>query len=128
MFLNFWRGVYEWGWFFFFNSCNGITVTKFNLRSRMPNPIDITNLGRFWLYCLCPLVFLITENFNYLAFQSLDFGLWTSINVQKEIVKNPVLKSTIFSGCILYMIYQNVWSITKKVTHYVSILIIFSEV
>ena len=90
---------------FLSNSSNGITVPKFILRSRIPNPMGIANLGRFWLYCLCPLVFLITENFKLFGFPI--FGLWTSINILKKIVKNPVFKSTIFSGCILiYDIYE----------------------
>ena len=71
----------------------------------------------------------------FVAFVRVDIVCFTSINLQKKILKNPVFKPTFFPRCVLiYDIYELQQLISKMFVHYLKsyplglYFIIFSEV
>ena len=63
----------------------------------------------------------------FVAFVRVDIVCFTSINLQKKILKNPVFKPTFFSRCVLiYDIYELQQLISKMFVHYLKKLSIRS--
>ena len=57
------------------------------------------------------------------AFVRVDIVCFTSINLQKKILKNPVFKPTFFSRCaLIYDIYELQQLISKMFVHYLKVI------
>jgi hypothetical protein len=68
----------------------------------------------------CTFEFIVVNGIQFfVAFVRVDIVCFTSINLQKKILKNPVFKPTFFSRCVLiYDIYELQKLISKMFVHY----------